>query len=374
MAEKTDEEIINEVGLESSSNDISPEEALEELSIKDDKGELENLEPVKDDSSDNKDKSSENVIENEDRDDEKELINNADKELKEESLSVQKKQPRIYKILIGVAAFLLLTLLTGAVLYFTGFFDPEPVKPEQKIEKKVQNEIIFDEDSINKNKLNKKLTMLTKKEIMNKEELEAEEKRLKEEERLKKEAEEKAIEEKKRKEAERLAKMQEEKRLLKEQEERLKKEQEALLQMQDELKIEFEEQKKQFLLDLENQKAQIEEKEKEEIETIINEEPEMNVEPVEEMPVDDTSKTFLSFINVATIKGELYKSFLDKALTFDKNVSLCRDFKNRIEIYFGPYESKKERKKVFNNLIENGFKESYLVDFTQEEYDKRCKY
>ncbi len=87
-----------------------------------------------------------------------------------------------------------------------------------------------------------------------------------------------------------------------------------------------------------------------------------------------SSKMFLPFINVATIKGELYKTYLDKVLTIDKNVSLCRDSKNRIEVYFGPYDSNIERAKVLDNLLENGFKESYLVDFTKEEYKKRCEY
>ena len=89
---------------------------------------------------------------------------------------------------------------------------------------------------------------------------------------------------------------------------------------------------------------------------------------------NENFKTFLSFINVATIKGNLYKSYLDKVEKYDKKISLCRDFKNRIEIYFGPYESQEERLKVFNLLIENGFKEAYLVDFTDEEYNKRCNY
>ena len=105
-------------------------------------------------------------------------------------------------------------------------------------------------------------------------------------------------------------------------------------------------------------------------------EAEMN-QPMEEKveaPVEEKTKMFLPFINVATIKGDLYKEFLDEVLKFDKNASLCRDFKNRIEIYFGPYTSEKERTKVLNNLVENGFKESYSVDFTQEEYEKRCKY
>ena len=86
------------------------------------------------------------------------------------------------------------------------------------------------------------------------------------------------------------------------------------------------------------------------------------------------AKSFLSFINVATIKGELFKSYLDEIEKYNKKISLCRDMKNHIEIYFGPFDSQVEREKVYNNLIENGYKEAYLVDFTAEEYDKRCKY
>lgn len=99
-------------------------------------------------------------------------------------------------------------------------------------------------------------------------------------------------------------------------------------------------------------------------------------ESMTEVPMEnnDDYKTFLSFINVATIKGDLYKSYLDKVEKYDKKLSLCRDLKNRIEIYFGPYQSQEEREKVFNQLIENGFKQAYLVDFTEDEYKKRCEY
>ncbi|MCV6607367.1 MAG: hypothetical protein OIF32_04075 [Campylobacterales bacterium] len=380
MDEKTDEEIINEIGLEASNTNLTEEEALEELTIKDDDN-FDDLQPTNEspkttETETKNDDTTKEVIENEDKDDENELSNDSS-QVKEEAIPVQKKQPKIYKILIAIVTFLFLILSLGTVLFFTGFFDPEPIEPKQvEIEKKSEAKLIFDENNINKEKLNKKLTLLTKKEIMNKEELEAEEKKLKEEERKKKEAKQKALEEKKRKEEKRLAKLEEEKRLLKEQEERLIKEQKALLEMQDELKAEFEEQKKKFLMDLENQKALLEK----EAEPIIEQEPVISDEKEEVMieekeeNIIDTSKQFLSFINVATIKGDLYKTYLDKVLTIDKNVSLCRDLKNRIEIYYGPYESEKERTKIFNNLLENGFTESYLVDFTNEEYNKRCKY
>ncbi len=380
MAEKSDEEIIKELGLEASSNDVSPEEALVELSIKDDE---ESLEPIEnqEDTTDKEEISKENVIENEDRDDEKELVNESNKN-NEEPLPVQKKQPKIYKILIAIVIFLFIVLTAGTIMYFTGFFDPEPVKQAEKVvEKKTEIKIDFKDKNIDESKLNKKLKMLTKHEIMNKEELEAEEKRIKEEEkkkkeaeRKKKEAEEKALNEKKKKEEERLAKIEEEKKLLTQQQEALKKEQKALLILQEELKAEFEEEKKRFLEDIENQKTEIQDPVKEET---IEESQEVEEDQFNKNEFENENKSinqFLPFINVATIKGNLYKSYLDKILEIDKNVSLCRDFKNRIEIYSGPYDSETERQKVINKLLEKGIKEAYLVDFTAEEYEKRCKY
>lgn len=376
MPDKSDEEIIKEVGLESS-KDISHEEALEELNIRDD-GDL--LEPVED-----KDK----VIANEDKDDMDTSRMIKEDEIDQDSIPVQKKQPKIYKILIGIAGFLALILIAGAVLYFTGFFDPKPVEtptpaPQEAQKVEVKKEVQFNSEEIDKQALNKKLSMLTKHEIMNKEELEAQENRIKEEERLKKEEEERIIEEKRKEEEARLAaqyaKIEEEKQALEEQQNRIKQQQEDFLKQQQALLEEIEMQKAQFLADIENKK--------------MLEEPTLAQEPVQTMenpPMDEmnnentpleeekegkiaTNLSFMSFINVAIIKGELYKSFLDNIQKVDQTISLCRDDKNRIEIYSGPYYSEKEREKAFNTFIQKGFKEAYYVDLTQEEYMKRCKY
>lgn len=391
MAEKTDEEIMKEVGLES--KELTPEEALEELSLDDDNS----LEPVSKEDADelkvedvrlteesNTNETNENVIANEDKDDEKSDESSQEKNEAdlEEEIPVQKKQPKILKILIAVAVFLGLIIVIGAVLYFIGFFDPEPVEKPKEVKqmvKEVKPEVDVDIKDLDKNRLNKKLTMLTKHEIMNKKELEAEEERIKEEERKKKEAQEKALEEKKKKQEEALAaqyaKIEEEKKILQEQQAAIKKEQEEFLKMQDQLKMQLEETKAQLLNELKMQEQMKEDEE------VIEEPSEGNMPKEDESMMEEETKeesslsnSFLSFINVATIKGELYKSFLDDVMKYDKNIALCRDSKNRIEIYFGPYDSQKERQKVLNSLLENGYKESYLVDFTNEEYIKRCKY
>ncbi|XOB61621.1 hypothetical protein ACMC56_13580 [Campylobacterota bacterium DY0563] len=393
MAEKSDEEIVKEeAGLESK---ITDEEVLAHLSLDNDSSDKDTLKPVDNNSNNNDntekpvDKSDDqntentngvkqNIIENEDKDYEKELENDGSKEKEEEELTIQKKQPKIFKILIAIATLLFGVLIIGLILYFIGFFDPEEeIKPLTKVEtKKVVPDVVFNEKEIDKKELNKKLTMLTKKEIMSKDELEAEEKRIAEEKKRKEEEQQRALEEKKKEEelklANQLAKIQAEKdELLKHQEE-IKKQQDEFIKLQEQAKKDLEEKMQNISSgkivnvpqrDLSKEQASS----TNEVETT----PTISDIPMEN---DNDYKTFLSFINVATIKGDLYKSYLDKVEKYDKKLSLCRDLKNRIEIYFGPYQSQAEREKVFNSLIENGFKQAYLVDFTEEEYKKRCKY
>ena len=381
MVEKSDEEIIKEVGLEHL-NQNDNKESSDTISS----DEEENLEPIKEDSS--KEMNTENkAIENEDKDDIDRIKINQNLS-GEGSINIQKKQPKIYKTLIVVATLLFLILATGTILYFTGFFNSEPVKviKDENTVKKTTPEMIFNSKDLDKNSLNKKLTMLTKNEIMNKEELENEENKIRIEEKKKKEAEEKALLEKRQKEEAELAaqfeKIENEKKALQEHQKAIKDEQEQFLKMQEQAKLELEQTKVKLLKELATSKEKIETTEDVEI---INNIPDMESEvlPVEDEELNETpqvedetvdSKSFLSFINVATIKGNLYKSFLDEVQKYDKNISLCRDYKNRVEIYFGPYSSEKERKKVYDNLLDNGFKEAYLIDFTNEEYEKRCKY
>lgn len=392
MAEKTDQEIIEELGLEQDNNQATDTDTLQPVNSDENLSADNPSEENNSDTETNEEYDS-NTIENEDLDEE----------------PIQKKKPKILKILIGVIAALSVVLTLGTIMYLAGFFDDEENKEPQakaqavKVEKKPDVNI----DDIDKNKLNKKLQMLTKTEILNKEELEAEEKRIQEEEKRKEEAKQKAIEEEKRKEEERIAKekeaLEKEKQLLEERQMTIKKEQEEFLKLQEQIKQEFEAQKAKIFEELQKEKESmtskpVEETTKTNVEKIIektinNEQTSTNQEtevtqnqmvdtkeemippaPKEEQNDIMNANLFLSFINVAVIKGDLHKSYLDKVESFDKKISLCRDSKNRIEIYFGPYESPVERNKVFNSLMDNGFKDAFLVDFTKEEYQKRCNY
>lgn len=313
--------------------------------------------------------SSENNEETESDDELEETIEQPPVEVKEEF--VKPKKSILPKILIGIVAFLLLLLLIGLILYFSGFFAPKEVKKvetppvvEQTVEKveTPENNYKFDIKDINSKKLNEQLATLTSKNL-NDEKIEELEK---------KENEKKLVDEQKKKEED----------LLKNHETELLKQKSELEQKKLEL-----EREKIHLETMKQQALQL----KEEL-NISDTEPtidkgiekEKNLEAMNTVPKEaltdkkaeptDNNNGFLLFINVAKVKGVLYKKYLDKIVAINPNVKLCRDDKNRIEIYFGPFENSEERTKLLTKLLDNKFNEAYELEFTQEEYDKRCNY
>lgn len=320
---------------------------------------------------------------------------------------VKKKKPNILKLaLFGVVGLLALVLIAGVVLYFTGFFDtPEPEKKQMMAKSKIQKVIEKEEPKfslkdINTKNLNKQLAELTNKSIMAQKEaekiekLENEKKILEEEKQRQKEA--------LKQEEEKLAKaennLQKEKELLKQKKDELEKQKEVLenlrkeaLLLKEEMekeKANFEEEKERLVLNqinIENQKkSQMEENiDMKEMEQ-MNETPKENIKETKTMPSmedkmasmnhDESNNEFLLLINVAKIKGELYKNYLDSIVSISPDVKLCRDDSNIIEIYFGPFRSMESRKNIYNKLVENGFENSYEVELVKEEFNRRCNY
>jgi hypothetical protein len=272
-----------------------------------------------------------------------------------EDLTKSKKKSLLSKILIGLITFLLLLLIVGVILYFLGFFTPKEtvkvVPQENTAPVEVKDETYkFDIKNINSKKLNEQLSFLTNKNIVKE----------KDEDLEKRENEKRIIEEEKRRD-----------------DEALKIQEDALLKE----KATIEEKKTQ----LENEKAQLEAMRQEalslkaqlnvnktELETTTLPSTEQIKEP--KVVQSTTKKEFLKFINVAKIKGSLYKKYLDKISAINPNVILCRDDRNKIEIYFGPFKDDESRNKLLDKLIKNKFEEAYEVEFTQEEFDKRCNY
>lgn len=295
-----------------------------------------------------------------------ETVNTNETSLEINEEFVKPKKSIFLKILFGIVGLLILLLVVGIVLYFTGFFEPkeEEKKIEQpaisketvtKVEPVSENTYKFDLKDINSKKLNDQLANLTSKNVneekkINKESIENEkmqedllkQKALLEEEKLKLEKEKAQIEITKK-----------ESTTLKEE---VKITPNTAMAASEELSI------------LENKKE------------VDNPTLAKNSTSIQKENKKDISKTnlannqFLLFINVAKIKDVLYKKYLDKIVAINPNVKLCRDEKNKIEIYFGPFEKNEDRTELLNKLIKNKFTEAYALEFTQEEFDKRCNY
>lgn len=277
------------------------------------------------------------------------------------------KQPSIKVILISIISLLVILLIIGILLIV---FSPKEeqetaetsiqnqetlVKEEPKVEPK-EEEMKFDLSGINSQKLNEQLENLTnkfiQKEQINSEEAKENRRVLEEQKRIEEESlkiEEEIVS--KQKES-----LDEKKTLLEEEMKKLEAlKEEALLA-------------KQELLKIQNSNNQEVEKETKE-ENIVE-----NKKSIEESTSNNSDVLFLKLINVAKIKGVLYKKYLDKATSLDPNIHLCRDDLNRIELYYGPFETLDSREVLLNRLIRNGFSQAYELEMTKEEFDARCNY
>jgi hypothetical protein len=291
------------------------------------------------------------------------------KEIQEEFVKKPKNNP-LKKVLIGVILLLVLFIIIGAVLYFLGFFKPEEKEiiqeqtPVAVVQEMPKEEYKFDIKDINSKKLNEELSFLTNKNLNQEKNEEAE--RIANEKKL--------IEEEKKKEEE----------ALKAQENTLEKERIAL----EEKKIALEKEKAELEAlreealkikeELVNKQSQNENNVEQEQASTDNVEVKQN--DTEEM-ISSSKKNinlsedgFLKFINVAKIKGPLYKKYLDKVTSINPNILLCRDDKNRIEIYYGPFKDENERRELLDKLLSNKFEQAYELEFTKDEFNRRCNY
>ncbi len=108
----------------------------------------------------------------------KEELKNEDDNLAidEEDEQEAKKNKKIKIAIIAVASILVLILITFGTLYFTGFFDPAPIvqkkekpkpSPQDLVLANIKNkQITYSSDMIDVKKLNKRLALLTKYEIL----------------------------------------------------------------------------------------------------------------------------------------------------------------------------------------------------------------
>lgn len=461
--EKTDEEILEDLGLELD-KESTPEESNESDAKDEEPNELSELEALVNSDEDESINTEINdneleSIDNDTSEELEELITSNDEEFQEENnnnitsnekieetienkegqstedtFQVQKKQSKLRKILIGLIGFLVLVIITGAIMFFMGFFDPEePIKPKlspaqmkaqakaavEKMEE--ENRYKFKKNDIDVKRLNKKLNLLTKYEIIESDQKE----KMKDSEREKfyklSKAEQdeskqrqlakiKQQEELRMKEMIQAAKAEAKAELLAEQlkEEEDKKAQELL---EEDKKIKNEANniilptEEEPITEVQNEtekNASSKSVQKEGKEEVITEEKVITektkeIEPTqimsehnetmvkEEIKTEENTPeviikkellsqmTFIKYISIETKTQDIFKADLDKIEAVDKNITLCRDNKNNIEVLIGPFNENENRDMIMADFLNNDINVA-AVDFTKEEYNRRCNY
>jgi hypothetical protein len=390
MAENQNEnidELLNDIALEPDNNSESVHVEEDTIRTQDEYHDELKIEP--DDS-----------LEVDEQHNQEELTEEIDEDLTDDKeYAVQKKQTKLQKILIAVAAGLLVIITLGLIAYFLGFFDEEKPMPKEEVKKEVAKpakpKVQFNDKDINVDRLNQKLNMLTKYEIL--EDAQKEKQKVLEKERLHQEAQQKL-------EEERLAKIKRMKALedkrLKEEAMAQQKEEELLSSSQkieeevQEVQVEVAEPKediiqvtkenKDITVSYEVDPAQKQEQTMPKVEIVEMDMPTM-VEPVQEKMMEDSlleedtqeenlENNFIKFIVISTNKRNIYKKELDQITAIDSNIKLCRDDANNIEVFVGPYEESTRDIKlaVFKYAMKKNMIEA--IDFTKEEFDKRCNY
>jgi hypothetical protein len=257
-----------------------------------------------------------------------------EEEEEEEDTGQTKKSNKLKIILFALIGFLLLLIIVGLVLYFTCFFDPEEkpkkvkkdqnqttvqAKPEIKTVQRKKH-VNFDISMINVKRINRKLKILTKYEIVESPEIEAEKKL------------EREIAEKERK---------------------LKEKQKLLQEFADMNKEEVLKDRNETNITIADQKNQ-------------------------STAFDEITKKekVQKYAQIATLKYKLYKSFLDKIKDVDARISICKDSKGRTQIFIGPFKNEKNRKAVIKeiNANKNAIDDAFSVELTPKEYNLKCDF
>ncbi len=284
--------------------------------------------------------------------------------------SVQKKLGLVQKILIGTVGFLLVIVIIGAVMYFTGFFDPEPPKveveaPKQEVEVVPEKEkYLFKPDDINEARINRKLALLTKYELV-----EDPEKEREKQEELKKEQEYQA----KQKEKEAI-----EQKVPQINIEDTKTEQNAQTTepnaQQENSTTEEATKQDDTMVKEDQQQAEVETEQPKEVLDISEEEVDDNKNDEELLVKQYEGEKFLKFVQVATLKYKLYNTFLSQIKDLDARISVCKYKNNQTQIFIGPFENEDNREKILEKINQNIAKDAFRIEFTQEEFESRCNF
>jgi len=279
--------------------------------------------------------------------------------------SFEGKDKKIKLLIASLGSLLLLIIIAGITMYFMGIFDePEPVvvKKDLNTTKKVPKDQVnvikyttlkkvnFKRSDINVNRLNGKLALLTKNNVLNTEELKSQ--KIKEKERLKNLDKEKEFIE--------FAKANKEEPLLEKETTQI----EIIKDKKTDKNKTIMEQTQEIIND-DNKEEIIQEKIQ-----VLKEEP--GEEIIEEEPVKDPK---LKFILANSLKYKFFKEVLEKTNSKNARISICSDINGKTAIYIGPFENDQIQTNM-NTLIaeQDATIESKIANITSEEFNTRCNF
>jgi len=246
------------------------------------------------------------------------------------------KAKKLKKIIIIVSALIGITFISGIVMYILGVFDPEPVKitKENNATEKSQNKsnvvqyntvkkVDFKMSDINVKRLNNKLELLTKYQVLTQEELE-------------KQAQD---------EKQRIIQLKKEQALM----EFAKKNKEEPLILKEKIK-----------------------KEKKSSQSKSQKTPQTSVP--KKTPTIKPNDT-LQFVLANSLKYKLFKRLVIQSHSTTARISICNANNGKTQIFIGPFESKKLQIKL-NTLIQESDQnvETTLIHITQKEFNTKCNF
>jgi hypothetical protein len=319
------EEELSEVPSDETTNEETSDEELEELE------EVQETEETSENNDDSKEESSDENTSDETIPEDQEGENISD----DEEPSDEDKKNKKLKLIIYIVAGLLASVIIGfLVAYFMGVFDPPPPPPKKEVNatkeaKKsmiiidVKNkEIDYKDSMINEKRLNKKLALLTKYEIL---------------------------------EEDVLAKFQQA-------------EQERLHKLRMERLEEFAKNNKEeslFQKDINNSK---------------------NASKMDRFASGDMNNSKfrqaqenekLTYIEVTPLKYKKYKSIISREKSKSTSISICKNDKGKISVYIGPMYANFEVNNIIKNIKKKDKKsENYvkLISLTKKEFDTMCDF
>jgi hypothetical protein len=250
---------------------------------------------------------------------------------KEELTPEEKKEKKLKLFVYIVAGLLVLVIIAFGVLFYMGAFDePKPVvKKVVKVKKHKNNNIIIDVknkeinfkiDMINVKRLNRRLSFLTKYDIL----------------------EDDALAKFKQKEKERLYKL----KMKRLEEFASRNKEESLFKTKNNLQVKDTKRKNRFLID-------------------------------EKHPMSEANKNILEneelvFIQIPSLKYKKYRDIINKEKTKSIQISICRNSINKVDVYIGPIYVKT----IINNIIKSikNKNDAKIIILTKKEFDKRCDF